>query len=303
MIKRFQTVFLALLSLFLFTHCDKNEPITPNPTKISGTGNYAFSDYAPFANKPIDCFYHIPPNSNSQSPIFIVLPGAARDANVMRDGLIAKANQKGFIVLALEFSEVYYPGSNVYNLANIFDNGDKPSASTQNLEEEWTFSVFDPIFEDFKQLIGNTTDRYDVFGHSAGAQLVHRLLIFQPTASFNRVVSSAAGWYNMPDKTVDFPYGLKKSPSENANLTSVFARRTYIIVGENDTDPNSFNLRHTPEADAQGLNRLQRAQYFYQESRVIATNIALPIDWRYNVVPNTGHDGTVLANFAADLLY
>ena len=107
----------------------------------------------------------------------------------------------------------------------------------------------------------------------------------------------------MPDATVDFPYGLKISPAQNANLNPVFARITYVIVGENDTDPNSFNLRHTPEADAQGNNRLQRAQYFYQGSLNLATQGGSPFNWQYKTVPNTGHDGSALVVYAANFLY
>lgn len=303
MMKKVSLPILFVLLLVGCISCDKNE-VTPNdPTKISGTGKYTFSGYLPFATKPIDCFYHIPSASNSATPVLIVLPGASRDADVMRDGLIAKANQKGFIVLALRFSETYYPGSNTYNLANIFADGENPSPSTQNPEEEWTFSVIDPIFQNFKSYIGNASARYDLFGHSAGAQLAHRFLIFQPLANINRAVCSASGWYTMPDNTIDFPYGLKISPAQNANLGPVFSRVTHVIVGENDTDPNSFNLRHTPEADAQGNNRLERAQYFYQGSLGIATQAANAFSWQYKTVPNTGHDGNAMANFAADFLY
>jgi pimeloyl-ACP methyl ester carboxylesterase len=303
MIKRVSLPILVFLLLAGCISCDKNEVAPNDPTKISGTGNYTFTGYLPFATKPIDCFYHIPSASNSATPILILLPGAARDADAMRDGLVAKANQKGFIVLALRFSETYYPGADVYNLANIFDDGDNPSASTQNPEEEWTFSVIDPIFLDFKKLIGNNVSQYDLFGHSAGAQLAHRYLILQPNTNINRAVCSASGWYMMPDKAVDFPYGLKISPAQNANLGPVFSRVTFVIVGANDTDPNSFNLRHTPEADAQGNNRLERAQYFYQGSLGIATQAANAFNWQYKTVPNTGHDGNAMANFAADFLY
>lgn len=303
MIKKLSVPLLVLLLLIGLFGCDKNEGTPTDPIKITGTGNYTFTGYQPFAAKPIECFYHIPSTSNSATPIFIVLPGAGRDADVMRNGLIAKANQKGFIVLALRFSETYYPGSNTYNLANIFNDGDNPSASTQNPEEEWTFAAIDPIFLDFKNFIGNTVSHYDLFGHSAGAQLAHRFLIFQPTASINRAVCSASGWYTMPDKTINFPYGLKISPAQNANLGPIFSRVTFVIVGENDTDPNSFNLRHTPEADAQGNNRLERAQYFYQGSLNVATQGANAFNWQYKTAPNTGHDGVATAIFAADFLY
>lgn len=294
---------IILLVFFGLWSCDNNKTDLSDPSSVTGTGAYTFDNYAPLANKPIDCFYHIPNNSTSSTPIMIVLPGAGRDASVMRDGLIQKADQKGFIVLALRFSEVYYPGSDAYNMANIFEDGDDPTPNTENPEEEWTFSPIDPIFDDFKGLIGSNVPTYDVFGHSAGAQLVHRFLIYNNGAKFNRVVASAAGWYNMPDTSVTFPYGLDSGPSIVVNLQEVFVKKTYVIVGADDVDPNSFNLRHTDEADLQGMNRLERAQYFYIQSREIAQEADLQFNWQYSSVPNTGHEGVPMANFAADKLY
>ncbi len=83
----------------------------------------------------------------------------------------------------------------------------------------------------------------------------------------------------------------------------MFARETYVIVGDEDFDPNSAGLRDTPEADTQGQQRVPRAQHYYQESRDIAVAKAYPINWIYSTVPNTDHDGHAMVNFAADLLY
>ena len=299
---RIKFLFFACAGL-LFIACDNHEVNPSNPQGVTGTGNFTYTNYTPFKDKPIDCYYHIPVNASATSPILVVFHGGGRDAEVMRDFLIDKANQKGFIVLAPEFSDRYFPGGDGYNLANIFIDGDNPSPSTLNLEEIWTFSVVDSLFRDFKKEIGNVSSTYDMVGFSAGAQIVHRYLIYNTTANYNRVVAASAGWYTVPDNAIDFPYGLKISPQEGEDLSSLFAKQTYIIVGEEDVDPNTAALRHTPEADAQGLQRVQRAQHFYQESRDIAVANAHPINWIYKTVPNTGHDGEAMLNYAADLLY
>ena len=161
----------------------------------------------------------------------------------------------------------------------------------------------DPLFEDFKSIIGNISSQYDVFGHSAGAQMIHRFLIFNPEAKFNRLIISAAGWYALPNLQVDYPYGLNKSPAESIDPQLYFQRNAYIIVGSEDTDPNSFNLRHTAEADLQGNNRLQRAQYFFQESFRLANEGSFNYQWQYRLVNNVGHDAVALAIYSADLLY
>ena len=289
--------------VFAFSQCDNHEVKPSNPSVITGTGRFIYDGYQPFQNKPIECFYHIPNNVNPNTPVVILFHGASRNAEDMRDYLIDKANQKGFIVLSPEFSDQYFPGGDGYNLANIYVDGDNPSPSTLNPEEVWTFSVVDPLFKEFTAGIGNATSTYDMIGFSAGAQIVHRFVLFNPTANYNRIVAASSGWYTVPVNDIEFPYGLKISPQEGANLRSFFAKKMYVIVGEDDVDPSSAGLRHTPEADAQGFQRLQRAQHFYQESRAVAVAEAHPINWVYQTVPNTDHDGEAMTKFAADLLY
>ncbi len=293
------TCIIALV-LVLTTACSNDDD---SALKITGSGQYNFTSYPPFANKPIRCFYHIPENSSPNTPILLAVHGAGRDGAGLRNGLIDAANERGFIVLATEFSDDHFPGSNAFNLANIFTNGENPSAAGLQAEEYWTFSVFDPVFQDFKAFVGSNEVHYDLFGHSAGAQLVHRYLMFAPEAGFNRLISSAAGWYMMPDPVIDFPYGLGQSPAVQVDPVAYFQRRVLVVVGEMDTDPNSFNLRHTPQADAQGMNRVERAQHFHQRSSLIADSLSIEFQWLYREAPGLGHDAAALANFASSLLY
>lgn len=294
---------IVLLTFGSLMGCKKETPVDKGSLNRSGTGQYIYTDYEPFKNKPITCFYHIPENSTPSTPILIVLPGGGREAESLRNSLIGSADQKGFIVLSLLFPTTYFPGSDAYNLGNIFEDGDNPDATTLNPQDEWTFSVIDPIFEDFKKFLGSNATTYDITGFSAGAQMLHRFLIFSSSSSYKRAAVGSAGWYNLPDDAVEFPYGLKLSPMEGQDLSLVFAKQTYVIVGAKDSDPNAANLRHNPQADAQGDNRVARAQYFYQESRTIAVDKGLPINWAYQSIPNVGHDGAAVMIFVADLLY
>ena len=300
--------FYLLLTVFALTalsSCDKNEVITPtrDAQEISGTGDYTFTEFVPLASKPVQVFYHIPENATALAPVLMVFHGGGRDGEVSRDALISKSDEAGFIVVVSQFSSEYYPGGDVYNLGNIFEDGDNPSPSTLNNEDEWTFSVVDPIFEAFKRLSGNETETYDVFGHSAGAQFAHRLLMFKPQAKINRVVEAAAGWFTMPDNSIDFPYGTNLSPVQNSDLAYFFSSQMTVMVGALDTDPNSFDLRHNAQADAQGLNRYTRATYFYTESQNLAEQASLPFNWSFTSLPNVGHEYAPSAIAAANILY
>lgn len=307
--------FLALVCVLQLTlwSCDNNvltpNPALQNPSKsidsslLKGTGNFIFSSFSPLSSKPIDIFYHIPITATDQTPILFAFHGSERDGNYSRTALIDEADGLNFIVIAPQFSELYYPGGDSYNLGNIFQDGDNPSSGTLNSEEIWSFSVIEPLFDAVKKSLGSKVEKYDVFGHSAGAQFVHRYLIYKPQARVRKAVSASSGWYTMLDNAITFPYGLKASPAEAKNLSNLFAQKLFIIVGEKDTDENSFGLRHNDIVDKQGLHRFDRAQYFYTNSQAYALADSTLFNWQYLTLPNVGHDYIATSAAAALLLY
>ena len=300
-------VVMAVFSLLMVSSCKKDDivdkPIATTNLKLNGTGKYTFNSYAPLADKPIVVFYHIPEGANSDSPLLIVFHGNGRDAMESRDAMIDLSESNDFILVVPEFSSTYYPGSDKYHMGNIFVDGDNPSEATLNDESVWTFSVIEPIFDDFKSRTDLATNIYDVFGHSAGAQVAHRYFFFKPDARVNRVISASAGWYTMPYFEVDFPYGFGFAPISETVLKELFERRLTVIVGANDTDPNSYALRHTAQADEQGLNRVERANYFYNNSRQIALDYGVSFRWQFKAIANAGHDFGATSSTAVALLY
>lgn len=305
------SILLTLLVSTCVISCKENElpqrvfptESTAQPAKIKGTADFLYTDYAPLKDKPIRVFYHIPANATSLTPILFVFHGSDRNAKYSRDQMIAQADKLGFIIIAPEFSEALYPTADNYNLGGLFVDGDNPSSTTLNAESIWTYSVVEPIFEFMKINIGSSLPTFDVFGHSAGGQFVHRFLLFKPLAKINRLVTASSGWYTMFDNTIDFPYGTKKSPAEGANYNNLFNKKVFVLVGENDVDPNSFDLRHNEIVDKQGLNRLERAQYFYTKSREAATKSAGAFNWKYYPLKGAGHDFIATSSAAATFLY
>lgn len=295
--------FLFFLLIFVCFSCDNSETDFEITNRITGSGSFNFTDYEPFKDKPIEVFYHVPEISTENSPILIVLAGAGRNAEDLRNEFVEHSNLKGFIVVVPEFLDQFFSGSDGYNLNNMFADGDNPSSATQNPKTEWTSSGIDPIFTYFKSLISNQSESFDVLGFSAGSQLVQRFLIFDSEANFNRIVLASAGWYNMPNDTVNFPYGLNLSGVETINKAAFFSKETYIIVGQNDTDPNSFNLRHTAEADLQGNTRFERAQYFYEQCRKLALAGNFQFNWQYKSIYGAGHESAPINSYTAGLLY
>ena len=92
---------IIIVFTLLIISCDKNNaPITSysNPS-ITGTSSFVFDSYLPFADKPMNVFYHVPDNINTQTPILFVLHGSSRNASQYRDAFITKSDQLNLLLL------------------------------------------------------------------------------------------------------------------------------------------------------------------------------------------------------------
>ncbi|OZV70578.1 T9SS type A sorting domain-containing protein [Winogradskyella aurantia] len=270
----------------------------------NSTGSFIFTPQAPLNRPPIEVFYHIPNGDISNMPILFSFHGATRDGANYRDYWVGMANANGFMIFAPEFSSTNYPGlGDNYLMANIFDDGDNPSIETFNNQNEWTFSILDPLFNHIKADISGQQQKYSAWGHSGGAQFLHRFVMYMPNSNLDTAVCSNAGWYTVPEFGVNFPYGLNLGQLPNNTLISAFSKKLIVHLGEDDTDPNSPGLRHNTIVDnQQGLFRLERGQYFYSTSETTAANLNVLFNWENELVPNVGHEPQLMANDALQYL-
>lgn len=297
-----QLSFIAILAACLSQACSSEPPDAPL-SEWQGSGVATFSEYEPLEAKPLRLFYYVPANAGPNSPVVLLFHGDQRNAMEYRDAITHKAIEYGFIAVAPEFSEANFPGLNAYQLGNLFQDGENPTAQTLNPAELWTFSLAEPIFYFVKNKTKTRVTGCHMIGHSGGAQYLHRLLLYKPRTPVEKAVISAAGWYTLPDASVKFPYGLGESPYSAAALPGLFARKLFIQVGSSDNNPGASGLRRNPEADLQGSNRLERAQYFFQESGKTAQALAVPFEWELHIIPGLSHDFGNAVSVSADLLF
>jgi hypothetical protein len=266
----------------------------------NSTGSFTFTPTGPLSNQPVEVYYHIPNGDISTMPIVMSFHGSSRNGSDYRDYWITMANANGFMVFAPEFSSSNYPGlGDSYLMANIFDDGDNPSLSTYNNPDEWTFSVLDPIFENIKSDISGTQEAYIAWGHSGGAQFLHRFIMYMPSSKLDVAVCSNAGWYTVPENTVSFPYGILNGQLPNSTLITAFSKKLIVHLGQNDTDPNSPGLRRNSVVDnQQGIHRLERGQYFFSTSQSTAQGLNTAFNWEKHEAAGIGHDAQQMANAA-----
>jgi len=147
-----------------------------------------------------------------------------------------------------------------------------------------------------------TTETYDLFGHSAGGQIAHRLALFSSNHNAKRILAANSGWYTVPTDEEDFPVGLKNSGIRSKQIN--FTKKLVLFIGEKDNaNETRGELRHTPELDKQGLHRLSRGRYFYRMATKMANESGSAFNWNLEIVPGIGHDYQKMSEAAADYLY
>ena len=297
--------FLFIFAAFIISCNPTGSSFIPNPEPVIpaeisiGSGMFIFS----FNNKDIEVFYHVPPSYAASSKVVFALHGGSRDAEGVRNNMIQKSIDYNFILIAPKFSSSNFSLGDGYNLGNVYVDGDNPSTDTLNDENEWSFSIIEPLFDSVKSSLSIESEKYNLFGFSAGAQFVHRFIQFMPDARFNKVVAGAAGWYTVPNNSIPFPYGYQNSILISTNLNDLLSSDLHIQVGALDNNPNSAGLRHNEYADAQGLNRVTRAVNFFESGQNIADSNNYNFNWSLHIIQGAGHNLIPNAENACDLMF
>lgn len=265
-----------------------------------------------------------PESFDAQAPILIVVPGTGRGALSYLESWIAVAEARHVLVAAPNYPAegydfaAYHMGGVIkdFTLSNVTRSPDGELPSSLYLRDEdirltpnpdrttWLFEDFDRLFAILARASGSTRRGYDLFGHSAGGQILHRLALFHPETRAERIVAANSGFYTLPDATVPLPFGLKGLEAALIDLPAAFRKRLTILLGELDNDPDVDGQHlHTPLADRQGLGRLARGQYFFATSQQTARRLGASFKWQIQVVPSVGHEQRKMALAAAELLY
>jgi hypothetical protein len=297
---------IQLLLFFGYISCSKESPNTIDSGNVgllnTGSDKFVYA-YSGLAQKPLNVYYHIPSGDRSKMPVVFVFHGEERNAKNYRDIWVNAANKYGFMVFAPEFNSIDFPGGSGYIIGNVYQDGNFPTAETLNNESVWTFSVIEPLFDHIKINSGSLDLSYDMFGHSGGGQFVHRFVLFKPNARFDKAIAANSGWYTVPDGIANYPYGIMSSPLSSTSPSKYFERKLFVTVGALDNNGSDPSLRHNVASDLQGLNRLDRANYFYITSQKYAQKTSSNFNWKFQTVPNSGHDATKMSNDAVFILF
>jgi len=267
----------------------------------AGAGHFLFQDPKTATGKTLPVWTFRPKGFTADTPILFVMHGVNRNADDYRDNWIALAEANDLLIVAPEFSKANFPKSWAYNLGNVMSHGDAEGKFHPAQQKDWSFPIIDRIFAAVRAATGSHRTTFSIFGHSAGAQFVHRYLTFTGGPKLDLAIAANAGWYTLPTGAETFPYGLGQTALTDAQIRAAFGKKLIILLGEEDTKQDK-NLRTTAEAMRQGPTRLARGRNYFETARKAAEKMGVPFNWRMVFVPGVGHSNADMAGPAAALV-
>ena len=227
--------------------------------------------------------------------LVVVMHGEGRDAVASAVAWERWGAESNRVVIAPEFDAAEWPGERSYALGNLFVSDE---LTTLVPEPARSFAVVEAIARNVGQGLGVRDPSFDLWGHGAGAEFVHRFLLFRPRAPVRIAVAANADWYTLPNASLAFPAGVKSEELDVDRDDLVAWTRRMLVVMRGTADTLRTGLPARAAAEAQGRNRFERAATFVEAAKKIEPRVA----WWLLDVPGAGHDAMEMAPAAQLLL-
>ncbi len=246
-------------------------------------------------NENLTYYTYLPDTVNNSMQILFVMHGKDRNAMDYLDAWKDFADSNNFLIIAPEFPELISGETFDYQEGNIWNKNHQ-----WNEKKDWAFATIERIFDDVKQNNALVADSFYIFGHSAGAQFVHRMITFMPESSAKVAIAANAGWYTFPNFKETFPYGLNEAPLSTDSLKLILSKKLFILLGENDTKKGF--LRETEKANKQGNDRLERGENYYKAGKNEAYSLNCKFNWKINIIDDADHNYIIMSKAAQEII-
>ena len=199
-------------------------------------------------------FLYVPTRGGAESPLMVAVHGLARNADELAAHFAAHCEARGVVLVAPLFSQKF---SDYQRLGR---HGRGPRAD----------AALEAILDEVVMLTGARATPIHLFGHSGGAQFVHRYSMAYPHRVAGAVVVNA-GWYTFPKRRRRFPHGIRRSaslPDVRFDPDEFLRVPIAVLVGERDT---TVNLRRSARVERQqGATRIERGRTWVDATRAAA---------------------------------
>jgi pimeloyl-ACP methyl ester carboxylesterase len=268
------------------------------PFQEPGRSHMIHEDVSPAGTEPLNVETYVPAACTTKPcPLLIAIHGLERNAERARDNWVEAAERHSLLIAAPHFDKERFP-TRLFQQGGVRDETDSA---------RWVYASIERFFDRALASGRVAGSSYILFGHSAGAQVVHRMALLMPNARFSTAISANAGYYTLPLRGeaggFAYPYSLNGTPATDASLSAVLAKSLLVMLGERDDNPAHPQLNHSRGAEAQGPNRLARGRHFMAVAAAEAARLKVESRWREIVVPGVGHDSRRMAAAAAEALF
>jgi len=250
--------------------------------------------YAYWDKPDVELFYTTPKKIDKDTKLLFVVHGNSRNAEDYISAWLPYVENKNVILVAPRFDK--------RNFRYFFLLGSANSSGVINIDSnDFINTSISSFFNFFKSKFSLNTNKYMMFGHSAGAQFVHRYMLFSNDQRISNTVIANAGWYTFLNGA-NFPYGINNSPIDisEKNIRWFMSNRSSLLIGSNDTSLE--NVNSSKGALNQGRTRVDRANNYFNVLIDIAEKENIPLRWTYKVIDGVGHDYKEMTAEAANIL-
>ena len=253
--------------------------------------------FASWNKSDVNLFYTLPDVINEETKVLFIIHGGSRNAYDYLKIWIELSKNKNIILVAPEFSRNNH---NDYALLNMSDHYANPN---KNNEEYLDMSI-SSFFNFFKSKYALKVNDYKIYGHSGGAQFLHRYILFSNDSRISSSVIANSGYYTFLNWD-DYPYGIKDVDELNSKkIENFLSEKVTMLIGEKDRGftRSSHTSANEKGIIAQGRNRFQRANNYFNHLVVISEQFEIPFRWKFYVVENVGHENKKMSSRAAEIL-
>lgn len=252
--------------------------------------------FAVWNNSDVELFYTLPEEINNQTQVLFIIHGGARDSEKYLDIWKKFTEHKNIILVAPEFKRADYED---YEYLNISDDY---GVLNKNLNEHLhnSLSIF---FSFFKSKYNLEIDTYKLYGHSGGAQFVHRLLLFSDYDNVSSAVIAGAGSYTFLNNE-NYPYGLKESNHlSDKKIKRYLSQRVTFLIGNQDIKKFESSKKNNIQAKAmQGNNRFEVGINYFNNLITVSERQKIPLRWKFQIAKGVAHDNEKMSLLASKIL-
>lgn len=247
-------------------------------------------------NPPVPVYVSMPSEVNKNTKVLMLYHGILRNAKGVLSHFSGSSLAQRYVFIAPVFSKNDWPDGHAYQQGNMFSKSDGKGRANQ--KDNWSITIANSIGVYFLNALKLESNNYDAWGHSAGAQFLHRMMMFNKQAAIRYALVANPGWWTLPDLAEPYPYGLKHSALSYTNKDILDWTNKNMVILRGTEDTGTKYLRKTKKANEQGATRFSRAKYMYDQGVIKNSRLK----WQLIDVAGVGHSSSGMSKRAVEFL-